>query len=117
MLRYLGVFAYSPRECNTPPIYDQASRVLELVREAGVLRPRDLEPLGIPRTYLSRLHNAGCHSPHQDRFVLKVGDAVRAEIILDVDATDDPVHRHQEGRFFHGYYRHYCYLPLHIFCG
>ena len=40
-----------------------------------------------------------------------------AEIILDVDATDDPLHGHQEGRFFHGYYRHYCYLPLYIFCG
>ena len=39
------------------------------------------------------------------------------EIILDVDATDDPVHGHQAGRFFHGYYRHYCYLPLYIFCG
>jgi len=38
---------------------DQANRVLELVREAGVLRPRDLEPLGIPRTYLSRLYQAG----------------------------------------------------------
>jgi predicted transcriptional regulator of viral defense system len=37
----------------------QANRVLELVREAGVLRPRDLEPLGIPRTYLSRLYQAG----------------------------------------------------------
>jgi len=39
------------------------------------------------------------------------------ELILDVDATDDPVHGHQEGRFFHGYYREYCYLPLYIFCG
>ena len=38
------------------------------------------------------------------------------EIILDVDATDDPLHGHQEGRFFHGYYRGYCYLPLYIFC-
>ena len=38
------------------------------------------------------------------------------EIVLDVDATDDPLHGHQEGRFFHGYYRGYCYLPLYIFC-
>ena len=36
---------------------------------------------------------------------------------LDLDATDDPVHGNQEGRFFHGYYKHYCYLPLYIFCG
>jgi hypothetical protein len=39
------------------------------------------------------------------------------EIILDLDATDDPLHGEQEGRFFHGYYGHYCYLPLYIFCG
>jgi hypothetical protein len=38
-------------------------------------------------------------------------------IVLDLDATDDPLHGQQEGRFFHGYYRHYCYLPLYIFCG
>lgn len=38
-------------------------------------------------------------------------------IVLDLDATDDPVHGQQEGRFFHGYYGHYCYLPLYIFCG
>jgi hypothetical protein len=39
------------------------------------------------------------------------------EVVLDLDATDDPVHGSQEGRFFHGYYGHYCYLPLYIFCG
>ena len=39
------------------------------------------------------------------------------EIILDIDATDDPLHGHQEGRFFHGYYDGYCYLPLYVFCG
>jgi len=38
-------------------------------------------------------------------------------IVLDLDATDDPLHGTQEGRFFHGYYGHYCYLPLYIFCG
>ncbi len=40
-----------------------------------------------------------------------------AQITLDVDATDDPLHGHQEGRFFHGYYDCYCYLPLYVFCG
>ena len=40
-----------------------------------------------------------------------------AEIILDVDTTDLPLHGKQEGRFFHGYYDNYCYLPLYIFCG
>lgn len=39
------------------------------------------------------------------------------EIVLDLDATDDPLHGHQEGRFFHGYYDCYCYLPLYVFCG
>jgi len=39
------------------------------------------------------------------------------EIILDFDATDDAVHGRQEGRFFHGYYDHYCFLPLYVFCG
>jgi len=39
------------------------------------------------------------------------------EIVLDLDATDDPIHGHQEGRFFHGYYDGYCYLPLYVFCG
>ena len=38
-------------------------------------------------------------------------------IILDIDATDDPLHGRQEGRFYHGYYRDYCYLPLYITCG
>jgi Transposase DDE domain group 1 len=38
-------------------------------------------------------------------------------IVLDLDATDTPLHGKQEGRFFHGYYNHYCYLPLYIFCG
>jgi Transposase DDE domain group 1 len=40
-----------------------------------------------------------------------------AEIVLDLDATDDPLHGDQEGRFFHGYYDGYCYLPLYVFCG
>lgn len=40
-----------------------------------------------------------------------------AQITLDLDATDDPLHGHQEGRFFHGYYDGYCYLPLYVFCG
>ena len=43
--------------------------------------------------------------------------ATPRRIILDLDATDDPLHGHQEGRFFHGYYDCYCYLPLYVFCG
>jgi len=44
-------------------------------------------------------------------------DKPPSTIVLDLDATDDPVHGHQLGRFFHGYYKNYCYLPLYIFCG
>ena len=56
-----------------------------------------------------------------DRMLLEVFVQVHptapAEIVLDLDATDDPVHGTQEGRFFHGYNGHYCYLPLYIFAG
>jgi hypothetical protein len=43
--------------------------------------------------------------------------AAPEELILDFDATDDAVHGKQEGHFFHGYYDHYCFLPLYVFCG
>jgi len=48
---------------------------------------------------------------------LDANGAAPQQIILDLDATDDPLHGHQEGRFFHGYYDNYCYLPLYVFCG
>jgi hypothetical protein len=48
---------------------------------------------------------------------LEAHDRAPSEVILDLDATDDPVHGNQEGRFFHGYYDCYCYLPLYVFCG
>ena len=51
-----------------------------------------------------------------DVFVEAHGRAPR-QIVLDLDATDDPLHGHQEGRFFHGYYDTYCYLPLYVTCG
>src|SRR5271169_2252150 len=44
-------------------------------------------------------------------------DKAPAEIVLDMDTTDLPLHGKQEGRFFHGYYDNYCYLPLYVFCG
>jgi hypothetical protein len=52
-----------------------------------------------------------------DLFLEAHGKRAPKEIILDLDATDDPIHGDQEGRFFHGYYGNYCYLPLYIFCG
>jgi len=48
---------------------------------------------------------------------LEAHAAPPGEIVLDLDATDDPLHGKQEGRFFHGYYKRYCYLPLYITCG
>ena len=52
-----------------------------------------------------------------DLFLEAHGAAAPGQIVLDLDATDDPLHGDQEGRFFHGYYDCYCYLPLYIFCG
>lgn len=44
-------------------------------------------------------------------------DSPPEELVLDFDATDDPVHGRQEGCYFHGYYDRYCFLPLYVFCG
>jgi hypothetical protein len=60
------------------------------------------------------------HHKIEDFFVdtfLQLTGSAPDEIVLDLDATDDPLHGHQLGRFFHGYYDSYCYLPLYIFCG
>jgi len=51
-----------------------------------------------------------------DAFLLQNPRPLR-RIVIDLDSTDDPLHGQQLGRFFHGYYGHYCYLPLYIFCG
>src|SRR5882724_13079181 len=61
------------------------------------------DPAAIERVFVDLFMEAHKRAPKQ--------------IILDLDATDDPIHGHQEGRFFHGYYDCYCYLPLYIFCG
>lgn len=51
-----------------------------------------------------------------EQFISKFKKAPK-ELILDFDATDDLVHGNQEGRFYHGYYDNYCFLPLYVFCG
>src|SRR5208282_801069 len=56
------------------------------------------------------------HQVIVDQFIASFGQAP-TELILDFDATDDRVHGQQEGRFFHGYYGDYCFLPLYVFCG
>jgi len=69
----------------------------------------------------SRYHKIGHDAGSIERLFVTLFQEAHAtppqRIILDLDATDDPLHGHQEGRFFHGYYDCYCYLPLYIFCG
>jgi hypothetical protein len=69
----------------------------------------------------ARYHRVSYNSEELDRLLVDLFldsyDHPPRQIILDLDATDDPVHGRQEGRFFHGYYGHYCFLPLYIFCG
>jgi hypothetical protein len=97
----------------------------------GILAGRDeLEPLAGKST-LNRME-LGAGTPDRykkitfwkeavDELLVKVfieaHQSVPAQIVLDVDTTDLPLHGKQEGRFFHGYYDHYCYLPLYVFCG
>ena len=80
-----------------------------------------LNRLELAREQPGRYHRIGHDGTAIERlFVDLFLDAHAAppeEIILDFDATDDPLHGHQEGRFFHGYYDAYCYLPLDVFCG
>jgi hypothetical protein len=53
----------------------------------------------------------------QVKLFLESHPQAHEQIIPDIDTTDLPLHGHQEGRFFHGYYACYCYLPLYVFCG
>jgi hypothetical protein len=85
----------------------------------STLNRLELTPVGADAD--SRYKKVVCHTHQVERlFVtlfLQAHATPPAHIVLDLDATDDPVHGHQLGRFFHGYYRNYCYLPLYIFCG
>lgn len=99
---------------------------------AGRVRERDRGHALAGKSTLNRLEHG---RPSDDRYRRIDHDGVAIEgllvqcfldahggtppgpIVLDLDATDDPLHGHQEGRFFHGYYGNYCYLPLYVFCG
>jgi hypothetical protein len=70
-----------------------------------------------PTRYHKISHNAVAIKRLPVDLFLEAHKRAPNEIILDLDATDDPVHGDQEGRFFHGYYDCYCYLPLYVFCG
>ncbi|HWU88612.1 MAG TPA: IS1380 family transposase [Kofleriaceae bacterium] len=88
---------------------------------APVAGKSTLNRLELSRETPTRYHKIA-HDPRgiEGLFVtlfLEAHKTAPKEIILDLDATDDPLHGHQEGRFFHGYYDCYCYLPLYVFCG
>ena len=88
---------------------------------AAVAGKSTLNRLELSRPQPSRYHKIS-HDPAtiEALFVelfMGAHAAPPAEIVLDLDATDDPLHGNQEGRFFHGYYGNYCYLPLYVFCG
>jgi Transposase DDE domain group 1 len=70
-----------------------------------------------PTRYCKISHNPVAIKRLMVDVFLEAHEQAPSEIILDLDATDDPVHGEQEGRFFHGYYDCYCYLPLYVFCG
>ena len=74
-------------------------------------------PAGGAGRYHKIGHDAGAiESVFVDLF-LEAHDGAPGRVVLDLDATDAPLHGQQEGRFFHGYYDSYCYLPLYVFCG
>jgi hypothetical protein len=85
----------------------------------STLNRLELAPAGVPTTH--RYHKIVCDPDKVDRFFvktfLKAHKKPPKKIVVDLDATDDPLHGEQEGSFFHGYYGCYCYLPLYIFCG
>jgi hypothetical protein len=113
--------------------HDQLRHDPVLAILAGKLEARrpDCAPLAGKST-LNRLEHAPAGEPGRYHRVGHDGAAIEAlfvdlflgahrsaprQIILDLDATDVPLHGHQEGRFFHGYYDAHCYLPLYVFCG
>jgi hypothetical protein len=106
------------------PVLGAAMGKLEARREgcealAGKSTLNRLEhaPAGAPTRYHKISHDgAAIERLFVDLFI-EAHEVAPEQIILDLDATDDPIHGEQEGRFFHGYYGGYCYMPLYIFCG
>ncbi len=101
---------------------------------AGKLRPvlrTDCEALAgkstlnrlehTPRRHAAKYHKIDCDGTRVDALLvdlfLEAHDRAPREIVLDLDNTDIPLYGGQEGRFFHGHYDTYCYLPLYVFCG
>ncbi len=76
-----------------------------------------LNRLELSRPEPTRYHKISDDAAAIEGLFVDAHAAAPAQITLDLDATDDPLHGHQEERFFHGYYDNYCYLPLYVFCG
>ena len=93
--------------------------LMQLITERGI-DPQ--QPLASPPT-LCRLENRVSRKTLADiakvfvEAFIALHKTPPKELVLDFDATDDPVHGHQVNRFFHGYYDQYCFLPLYVFCG
>jgi len=100
----------------------QSMRTDAALQVAAGVAPVEAEPMASPST-LCRLENRVLRQTCVRLSKILVDQFTASyptppeEITLDFDATDDPVHGQQEGRFFHGYYRRYCFLPLYVFCG
>jgi hypothetical protein len=75
----------------------------------------------MPKRHGSKYHKIDCDGARVDALLvdlfLEAHERAPRKIVLDLDNTDIPLHGEQEGRFFHGYYDNYCYLPLYVFCG
>jgi hypothetical protein len=85
----------------------------------STLNRLELTPLGSPAAerYNKISYSAAALDELLVDLFLEAHSRAPREIVLDLDATDTPLHGRQEARFFHGYYGHYCYLPLYVFCG
>ncbi len=111
-------------ELRHDPIMSVLAGKLQARREgcAPVAGKSTLNRLELSKPTPGRYHKishdgAAIEALFVEMFLEAHGGRPPGQIILDLDATDDPIHGHQEGRFFHGYYDGYCYLPLYIFCG
>lgn len=85
----------------------------------STLNRLELTPVGADAGHRYKKIAANLHAIHDflvEAFMIQ-HPAPPRRIVLDLDATDDPIHGHQLGRFFHGYYDRYCFLPLYVFCG
>jgi hypothetical protein len=110
-------------ELRHDPLMAVLAGKLEARREdcAPVAGKSTLNRLELSRLEPTRYHKIS-HNPVAIKklpvdLFLEAHERAPNKIILDLDATDDPLHGQQEGRFFHGYYDCYCYLPLYVFCG